>query len=320
MDAKGPLTFWRIRRILDNSRDTAEREQAATILLQLLWYPLPWIRYKAACMLTTRVYLPYGMHPMEFMSFPSVFLRRLRKLQRIRPETPELVREKVREILCEWLNDWSRAYRNPSGRQRAVIDIGADVCEAIGRLGFYEAERALLDLLHLFGRIGGNEVRTALLIALAELPPARLSLLWEGLKAGEGWDREILAATMAYMGNADAVPFLLEALNYQTPEHYSTVLRPLLRALGAIGDTRALPALNAIVRDENHPERATARLAIQRLMKQAEGHEEVSLLRASDLSTLNRDVLLRASDGADDRLRSEELLRPSASETTEQGG
>src|ERR1051325_5275641 len=281
MDAGGQLTLWRIRRVLDNSRDTAEREYAIAGLLPFLWNRFPWTRYRAACTLTTRVYLPYGLHPLELLSFPAVFMRRLRHSYRILPETPEMRREAVRDILCTWLRDWRRSYRNQGAGTRPVIDIGADVCEAVGRLGFYEAEEALLSLLHVFGRMGSNEVRSALLIALAELPPARLSLLWEGLRMGELWQREVLAASLAYMVNPDAVPFLLDVLNYQTPQHYSTVLRPLLKALGTIGDPRALPALNAIVRDENHPERATARLAIQRLMKQAEGHEEVSLLRAS---------------------------------------
>ena len=97
------MSLWRIRRVLDNSRDTVEREAAAENLLPVLWHRFPWMRYRAACMLTTRVYLPYGMHPLELFSFPSAFLRRLRRSYRILPETPDGRRDAVWDILRTWI-------------------------------------------------------------------------------------------------------------------------------------------------------------------------------------------------------------------------
>jgi len=321
-EMRTPETLFQIRRTLDSSRDAAEMEQAAGQLLPYLWSPVPWRRYRAQCILTSRLFLPYGLHPMEWISFPRAFARALRRLgYRAMPTKPELRREAVAITLRRMLGDWLAIQRvDSSGTRthgdlfrgfgvRPGMDIGADICEAIGRLGIYEAERELLSILNHYG-FQNNAARMAALAALAALPPQRLELLWSGLRQGDDLTRRRLAATLAYMFQPEAVPYLLETLSYQTRLYLEDIGRPLLLALGTIGDLRAFPTLNEIALSENHPLRPTARLAIRRLMKIAEGQDEVTLVRASDASTLHGEVLLRPADGSANDDRPEELLRP----------
>jgi HEAT repeat protein len=325
-ETRTPETLFQIRRTLDSSRDMAELEQAARRLLPYLWSPVPWRRYRAQCILTSRLFLPYGMHPMEWISFPRAFARALRRLgYRAMPPTHELRREAVAMTLRRMLGDWLHIQRADSTDMRTGMrynggifrgfgvkpgmDIGADICEAIGRLGIHEAERELLSILNHYG-FQNNSARMAALAALAALPPQRLELLWNGLRQGDDLTRRRLAATLAYMFQPEAVPYLLETLSFQTRLFLEDIGRPILLALGTIGDLRAFPKLNEIALSADHPLRPTARLAIRRLMKVAEGHDEVTLVRASDASTLQVDDLLRPAASSANDVHPDELLRP----------
>ncbi|HZP80948.1 MAG TPA: hypothetical protein VFB21_04865 [Chthonomonadaceae bacterium] len=148
------------------------------------------------------------------------------------------------------------------------------------------------------------------LLSLAALPPARLQLFWHNLSHGTLTARQTLAPALRYMTNPDAVPFLLQALPYQTGVLLDGVARPLLLQLGTIGDVRALPTLQAIAREESHPLRPVARKAIQRLMKEAQGLEEVTLVRASEPTTHDPRVLLRPVQNGHEDPRPRELLHP----------
>jgi hypothetical protein len=319
------ISLRRVRRVLDNSLRTQEREQAVENLLPMLWDRRPWRRYNACCALTTRIYLPYGLHPLEWMSFPRHFARALRRYQPTLPAAHRDRRTQVARALRDLLKDWfylehrtaqgpgaARAYRSPN------MDVGADLCEAVGRLGIYEAEQELLNLLWLFSPLESNQARTAALMALAMLPPARLARVWERLRAGQEKQRRQLAALFTYLHDPDFVPFLLEILPFQHGPYLHVVAQPLVKKLGELGSPRVLPVLNAIARNEPHLQRPvdeqqylrpTALRAIDTLMKVARGHAEVTLLRASDLSTLDEDILLRAADSERDDRRPEELLR-----------
>ena len=181
----------------------------------------------------------------------------------------------------------------------------------MGRLDIYEAEHELLGILLLY-RFSQLEVRSAALLALGQLSPQRLQALWQGLKAWDAKDRLCLAAAITYMQKPEAVPFLIDVLEAQTDAFYDPVSRPILQQLGYIGDVRALPVLTHYAREGPEVLRATAQKAIGRLMKEAQGMEEVTLVRASALSTLNHDVLLRAADGSAHSRSPEELLRPTS--------
>jgi hypothetical protein len=303
------LSLAAIRNILGNSHAAAAREQAVRQLLPLLWSRVPWIHYHACCTLTTRIYMPY-FSLMEWRSFPCVFHRWLRRgASRSLPATPEAQHQAVGETLRQMLL-WVIAWK-PQGRGFSS-DVSADICEAVGRLGLYEAEEELLALLPLLGsgQYADAEVRMAALLALAALPPARLQRFWHKLSHGGHSEREKLASAIAYMSNPEAVPFLLQALPYQTGEFLNLVARPLLLQLGTIGDVRALPALQAIARDESHPLRPVARKAIQRLMKEAQGLEEVTLVRASEPTTHDPRVLLRPVQNGQEDPRPHQLLHP----------
>ena len=304
------LSFRQIDAQLGSDEMGYPREDAIGRILALLWHPQPWVRYRACCTLTTRIFIPFGAHFMEWNSFPGVFARHLKARYPTDPMALSARRDAAAQTLLRILRSWRHAYTTA---RKGNSDHASDACEAIGRLDIFEAEDELLQIIEMFA--GGNsEVRMAALTAMAKLPPNRLPLLWASLKHEDGNRRRrqvASAAVLAYLRNKEAVPYLLDVVQAQKePEHYIGVLRPILLTLGNIGDTRALPLLNAIARDEGHPEKATARKAIQRLMKEAEGHEEVTLVRASGLSTLHQDTLLRPA-AEQDELRSQELLRAS---------
>src|ERR1051325_1841242 len=79
----------RIRHILTHSHDEMGRERAVEELLPQFWDRWPHARYRAFCSLTTRIYLPFGLHPMEWMSFPHAFGAALRHLQRSSNPPPD---------------------------------------------------------------------------------------------------------------------------------------------------------------------------------------------------------------------------------------
>ena len=321
-NAAQPLTLRQIRRILNDSRDSEERRNAARELLPRLWDKLPWNRYAAGCALTTRVYLPSTMLWLEWGSFPNVLTRELRHNNvGSLPPTDEARREALTRTLGAMLHRWHSRYIRMTigkrGEPNINFDIAADVCEAIGRLGIADAEKDLLDVILRFAG-SSNQVRSAALLALAALPPEELTQTWEWLNGDAPRQRRMVGDALAYMTLPGAVPYLLQALplavNTDTATQ-DTVGRPLLLALGRIGDPRALPDLNALARAERHPLQPTARKAIKILMKEAEGHEEVTLVRASGASSIAEDTLLRPSSESAANLRPEQLLRATTQET-----
>ncbi len=160
-------------------------------------------------------------------------------------------------------------------------------------------------------------MRSAALLALAALPPDQLTQTWEWLHNGAQRERRMIGDALAYMTLPEAVPYLLQSLPVIAgdPAIQEPVGRPLLLALGRIGDPRALPDLNILARSERHPLQPTARKAIKILMKEAEGHEEVTLVRASGASSIAEDTLLRASSENAANLRPEQLLRATTLES-----
>ncbi len=319
----GALSLGRIRRILNDSRDAREREEAIRQLLPHLWDDLPWHRYQAGCVLTTRVYLPSPLFLIEWGSFPNVLTRYMRRNHYTAlPATSEEQRSALADTLGKMLDGWYSRYvkvkPNRQSRGSDNPDIAADVCEAIGRMGIVELEPDLLDVLRYF-RMESNQVRSAALLALAALPPEGLSETWRLLRTGTPQERRFVGSALAYMVLPGAVPFLLEALPAiaasQELQHHVGI--PLLMALGRIGDPRALPDLNQLARTENHPLQPSARSAIQRIMKEAEGQEEVTLLRASAVNTLYEDTLLRAASSESANAHPEELLRAAVKTPTE---
>lgn len=311
----GTLSLGRIRRILNDSRDARERAEAIRQLLPRLWDSLPWQRYQAGCVLTTRVYLPSPLFLVEWGSFPNVLTRRLRRNHYTAlPTTLEAQRSALADTLGKMLAGWLSRYKqskpNRSARGSENPDIVADACEAVGRMGIVELEADLLDVLR-YLRMESNQVRSAALLALAALPPEGLTETWRLLRTGNPQERRLVGSALAYMVLPGAVPFLLEALPEiaASKELQYPVGIPLLMALGRIGDPRALPDLNHLARTENHPLQPSARNAIQRIMKEAEGQEEVTLLRASAVNTLYEDTLLRASSSQSANTPPEELLR-----------
>ncbi len=309
LEGNSALSLAQVRRVLNTSYDAEARHQAVQQVLPLFWSRLPWARYHAACTLTTRIYLPYAA-VLEWRSFPCVFLRELRRRHRGLPPIAPEQRVIVGRTLSAMLRDVVDRV------QKGLIissDISADICEAIGRLGMYEAEG---ELLLLFRNCGGSslystsEVRVAVKLALATLPPERLERFWEQLSHGPRGERHLLAEAIHYMTNPEAVPFLLQALRFQTGEFQESVALPIVRTLGNIGDLRALPVLQEIAREEGHPLRPAARKAIQRLMKEAQGLEEVTLVRASEPSASTPEALLRPVQDALPDPRPQELLRP----------
>ena len=325
MEESGPtLTLRQIRRILNDSRDGPERRRAAQELLPRLWDKFPWNRYAAGCTLTTRVYLPSTLLWLEWGSFPNVLTRELRRNNLgTLPPTPHAQREALTRTLGEMLKRWHSRYIRASvgkrGEANINFDIAADVCEAIGRLGIAQAEHDLLDVIVRFDG-SSNQVRSAALLALAALPPEEMTQTWEWLQSGTQRQQRMIGDALAYMTLPGAVPFLLQSLPgiasnsaLQTP-----VGMPLLLALGRIGDPRALPDLNTLARNDRHPLQPTARKAIKILMKEAEGHEEVTLVRASGASSVPEDTLLRPSSEAEANLYPEQLLRASTPQTQSQ--
>jgi hypothetical protein len=328
----------RIRHILADSRDRAERDSAVEALLPQLWYRWPPDRYRALCTLTTRIYLPFGLHPMEWMSFPRAFSQALRLQQRASlpisdteatphrhhsssqmPATHEERRTLVAQTLRTMVLAWQECQLG-TGQKRPPYfaispnaDMGADICEALGRLGIYEAEEELLDFVYRY-RHSQLEVRLAAQLALADMPPLQLKKLWQALKQGTLQERSSLVAAIRYLNNPEAVPMLLEILLAQTDLFHQEVSLPILERLGLIGDVRALPVLTHFAREGPESLRPTAQTAIRRLMKEAQGMEEVTLVRASALATLNQDMLLRPIDARPDSHHPRELLRPSATE------
>ena len=315
------LTLRQIRRILNDSRDGQERRLAAQELLPRLWDRLPWNRYAAGCALTTRVYLPSTLLWLEWGSFPNVLTRELRRNNfGVLPPTDTERRDALTRTLGAMLKRWHDRYirmtMGKRGQPNINFDIAADVCEAIGRLGIADAEKNLLDVIERFDG-SSNQVRSAALLALAALPPEDLTLTWEWLYGGNQRQRRLIADALAYMTLPGAVPFLLQSLPVTTADStlQTPVGIPLLLALGRIGDPRALPDLNNIARSDRHPLQPTARKAIKILMKEAEGHEEVTLVRASGASSIAEDTLLRPSSEADANQYPEQLLRATTQET-----
>ncbi|HZO88023.1 MAG TPA: hypothetical protein VFB38_06750 [Chthonomonadaceae bacterium] len=309
------LSLMQIARLLNAPIPSEARDRAVRQLLPFLWSRKPWLRYRALCTLTTRIYLPYGLHPLEWRSFPNIFRRKLLALgYRQMPETPEQRRAAVNEALFALLE---RMVASLGVWVSVSLDVAVDTCEAVGRLGLYEGEAHLLSLLYYCDRgtydLMGS-LRMAIMLALAALPPERLERFWKQLSHGRRDQRELLAAAIHYMSNPEAVPFLMHALPYQTGEFQDQIARPILLKLGSLGDLRALPVLQGIARDEDHPLRPVARKAIQRLMKQAQGHEEVTLVRAAQASTPHADTLLRPARERPETVP-EELLRPAESES-----
>ncbi len=307
------ISLRRIRYVLSDSRDTNERREAAQQLLPLLWDRLPWRRYAAGCALTTRVYLPSGLFVLEWQSFPNVLTRELRRNRYVTlPVTSEEQRDALAHTLGAMLAHWYGRYtpRSQTDKPRINMDVAADVCEAIGRLGIVEAEADLLDIARHF-QSDTHQVRSAALLALAALPPEGLTRTWQWLNTGSASEKRLVAAALAYMTLPGAVPFLLDALPgvVADPDLHTSLGIPLLLALGRIGDVAALSDLNALARTADHPLQPTARKAIQRIMKEAEGHEEVTLVRASGAYALGEDALLRPSSGTDTSIRPELLLR-----------
>lgn len=323
------MSLSRIRRVLGVSYDREERERAVEAFLPYLWKRTPWVNYRARCMLTTYVYLPFGLHFLEWMSLPHQFAKALREqghgtLPATHCERRQAVVETLQAMLNRWIFDYTGA-PNPLSPQPTVaplktskrppnMDMGASICEVIGRLGIHEAHKTLVWLLPRVSEFD-NVVRRSVLEALSYLPPEQIPHLWQELKEADPRVRPRLAAVFRYLYNPAAVPFLLDVLEHQDERFMASVVQPLLARLGEIGDPRALPMLNQIARDENHPERPTAIRAIQRLMKQAEGQEEVTLLRGSSAATLDQDALLRAVEEAPEAANAWELLRSTTPET-----
>lgn len=312
----GNLTFWQINAALDSNDGGSQYEAAVGELIALCWHRLSWTRYRACCALTTRIFVPFGLHFVEWNSFPGVFARYLKAHYPIDPVFFEARRAAVAEVLLTLIRTWRREYGQGD---KYHADNAADACEAVGRLGIVEGEDELLQVVQLLAR-DNNQIRMSALLSLSALPPDRLPLLWASLKHEDGDPlRCTMASTavLAYLRNSAAVPYLLDVAKVQTEtDHYETVLRPTLLTLGNLGDIRALPLLNAIARNELHSERAVARKAIDRLMKGAEGHEEVTLVRASSLSTLHQESLLRPAHSKVNR-HTNELLRPGQEDTKE---
>lgn len=299
-------------RLLDAPHEDAKRSEGVAGLLPYMWHRSPWVRYRVACGLTTRIFLPYTASLLEYRSFPAEFLRELRKhSERTAPPSAELRRKAVVVTLKAMQNLWLR--RAAEGFAVSV-DVGMDICEAVGRLGLHEAEDSLLEMVQ---RRYYDQVGTAAMVAIAALPPERLILFWNALHSGVGDWRKRVARSIAYMRNPAAVQPLIQALPYQMElgMYVESVALPIVRTLGYIGDPSALPTLTAIARDDKHPLQHVARTAIRRLHKEAEGLEEVTLVRASAASTLQESTLLRAAH-ADPDIRPEELLRP-ATETSD---
>ena len=312
------VSLRRIRRVLNDSRDMDERQMAARQLLPLLWDRLPWRRYAAGCALTTRVYLPATLLMLEWPSFPNVLTRELRRNRYATlPTDGDEQRDALAHTLGMMLARWHDRYtpQRWAGQPALSIDVAADVCEAIGRLGIVEAEGDLLSILR-DSSGDTNQVRSASLLALAVLPPARLTQTWHWLNEGSPAEKRLVGAALAYMTLPDAVPFLLHALPGIAADDglLHTLGIPLLLALGRIGDPRALPDLNALARASDHALQPTARKAIQRIMKEAEGHEEVTLVRASGAHQLGEDSLLRPSSDSATPIRPELLLRAAGQE------
>ncbi len=318
-DAQEAISLRRIRRVLNDSRDTNERRHVAQQLLPLLWDRLPWQRYAAGCALTTRVYLPAGLFMLEWHSFPNVLTRELRRNRYVTlPATAEEQRDALAHTLGAMLAHWygHYTYKSRNDKQRINMDVAADVCEAIGRLGIVEAEADLLDIVRHF-QSDTHQVRSAALLALAVLPPEGLRQTWQWLNTGSASEKRLVAASLAYMTLPGAVPYLLAALPdiVADPGLHQVLGIPLLLALGRIGDVAALPDLNALARTADHPLQPTARKAIQRIMKEAEGHEEVTLVRASGAYMIGEDALLRPSSETDTAVRPELLLRAAQDNT-----
>lgn len=318
-DAQDGVSLRRIRRVLNDSRDPAERREAAQQLLPLLWAGLPWRGYAAGCVLTTRVYLPSSLFLLEWQSFPNVLIRELRRAgYSYLPVTPEEQRDALARTLGAMLAHWYGRYtpRSQTDKPRINMDVAADVCEAIGRLGIVEAEAHLLHIVRHF-QSDTHQVRSSALLALAVLPPEGLTRTWQWLNAGSTSEKRLVASCFAYMTLPGAVPFLLGALPdiVADPNLHQSLGIPLLLALGRIGDVAALPVLNALARTPDHLLQPTARKAIQRIMKEAAGHEEVTLVRASGAHAIGEDALLRPSSGTDTPTRPELLLRAARDNT-----
>jgi HEAT repeat protein len=106
-------------------------------------------------------------------------------------------------------------------------------------------------------------------------------------------------------GNA-SFPLFLDALFFPVLEVRGTAIQ----ALGRLGDVRALPYLQSIVNDTSHPHNAFAGEAIATI-KRTNPHV-MTLLRASSISQVDTDKLLRPVMGDAPETNPNELLRPSA--------
>jgi HEAT repeat protein len=130
--------------------------------------------------------------------------------------------------------------------------------EALARAGTPEAVRHLLDLL----REGGAD-RDALLRLLAGVSnPRAASLLLDVLNAAEDRDvRRALITALARLTDPRAFDTLLRAVEWEDAESRMQAMQ----GLGLLGDSRALPALQARAQRGDPRERSYAETAIRRI-------------------------------------------------------
>jgi HEAT repeat protein len=128
-----------------------------------------------------------------------------------------------------------------------VVDRGADALPALLRL---------LDDQY-------PPLRAEAVAALAELGPVAVPvLLEEGLHHRDWWAREAAAETLGRIAAPRTVTALIDALSDQS----KGVREAASRALGALGDARAVPYLSALARHDSQPSvRAVAREVLQLL-------------------------------------------------------
>ncbi|HZT43133.1 MAG TPA: HEAT repeat domain-containing protein [Chthonomonadaceae bacterium] len=172
-------------------------------------------------------------------------------------------------------------------------------------------------------RVALEDLNSALGRCLASLPPDQIPRFWEILKHKSARHSVPISQTRALsrvdyavetlwpiagqMRDKRAVPFLLEALPILPEDGQVSVIT----ALAEIGDSRAIPALQALTVDETRQISVIARRAVEKVLRHSRD-DAAQLLRPSDRQHVGNQgqTLLRPAEGASAAVRPEELLRP----------
>lgn len=207
------------------------------------------------------------------------------------PRVPELLRQLLANALV------ALQHSVAVEETEALLTLNVAAARALARLGTAETLRARDELL------------AALRVTKRTVVPNSFSTpVFQKAETREVADvvRTAAADVIIQLYGAASFALFLEALYAAPMEARGTTIA----ALGRLGDVRALPHLQPVAADPEHPFCMAAQVAIADIRRI--NPEIMTLLRASSAADSRTDTLLRPAYGAAQSVPADQLLRPTA--------